>query len=60
MDLFPLPSFSPEYDSFVDIVKRSHKNAQDYSRLKFMIESSALDSFEKECLLHQLDEKFST
>lgn len=58
MDLFPLPTFSPEYKSFADIVNRSHKSPQDYSRLKFMIETSTLDSIEREFLLHLLDEKF--
>lgn len=55
----PLKLFSTDYESFVDVIKSSHESSQDYSRLKFMVESSTLDPFEKALLLQQLNSKFN-
>lgn len=60
MTFVPLPVFSPDYSAFVDMIKRSHESPQDYANIKYMIESSTLNSGNKSLLLHQLDEKFSS
>lgn len=54
-----LPIPSEKYREFSDAIKRSHKSDQDYANLKYLIESSTLNSVEKSLLLDQLKQKFS-
>lgn len=59
MAFIPLPVFSLEYRTFVNMIDRSHKGTQDYAQLKHLIETSSLNSGEKSLLLSQLADKFA-
>lgn len=57
MAFIPLPVFSHEYPSYLDLVTRSHKDMQSLSENRYLIEHSTLNQIEKNMLLKKLTQK---